>query len=101
MIEAKPLWAALYHSLTTMPARDYEYRRLSIYETFVSCAELTIEGNLLMSNKLVARERVELPTPAFSELTHPVFPTTSMVAVGLPNTGKYGDNATTVGDSRG
>ena len=31
--------------------------------------------------------RVEPPTPAFSELIAPVFPTTSMVAVGLPNTG--------------
>jgi predicted AlkP superfamily pyrophosphatase or phosphodiesterase len=35
--------------------------------------------------------------PAFSELSHPVFPTTSMVAVGLLNTGKYEENAGTVG----
>ncbi len=51
--------------------------------------------------KVVARDGVEPPTPAFSELTHPVFPTTSMVAVGLPNTGKYAENARTVGDCRG
>jgi hypothetical protein len=37
-----------------------------------------------------ASDRVEPPTRAFSELTHPVFPATSMVAVGLPNTGKDG-----------
>jgi hypothetical protein len=30
-----------------------------------------------------------------------VFPTTSMVAVGLPNTGKYDKNVMTVGDCRG
>jgi hypothetical protein len=50
---------------------------------------------------MVARDGVEPPTPAFSELTHPVFPTTSMVAVGLPNTGKYGESKRTVGDCRG
>jgi hypothetical protein len=38
---------------------------------------------------MVARDGVEPPTPAFSELTFPVFVTTSMVAGGLPNTGKY------------
>jgi hypothetical protein len=38
---------------------------------------------------MVARDGVEPPTPAFSELVVPVFPTTSMVDVGLPNTGKY------------
>jgi hypothetical protein len=32
--------------------------------------------------------RVEPPTPVFSELIFPVFPTTSRVAVGLLNTGK-------------
>jgi hypothetical protein len=37
---------------------------------------------------MVARDGVEPPTPAFSELNFPVFPTTSMVAVGLPNTGE-------------
>jgi len=37
----------------------------------------------------------------FSELIVPVFPTTSMVAVGLPNTGKYDKNVRTVGDCRG
>jgi hypothetical protein len=50
---------------------------------------------------MVARDGVEPPTPAFSELTHPVFPTTSMVAVGLPNTGKYDENGRIVGDCRG
>ena len=41
---------------------------------------------------LVAGEGVEPPTPAFSELVFPVFPTTSRVAVGLLNTGKYEKN---------
>ncbi len=47
----------------------------------------------------VARERLEPATPAFSELVFPVFPTTSTVALGLPNTGKYEESAITVGDS--
>jgi hypothetical protein len=34
------------------------------------------------------RNPFELATSGFSELIVPVFPTTSMVAVGLPNTGK-------------
>jgi len=50
---------------------------------------------------MVARDGVEPPTPAFSELIVPVFPTTSMVAVGLPNTGKYGKVGRIVGDYRG
>jgi hypothetical protein len=50
---------------------------------------------------MVARDGVEPPTPAFSELIVSVFPTTSMVAVGLPNTGKYDKNRGTVGDRRG
>jgi hypothetical protein len=50
---------------------------------------------------MVARDGVEPPTPAFSELIVPVFPTTSMVAMGLPNTGKYEKNEWIVGDSRG
>jgi hypothetical protein len=41
---------------------------------------------------MVARDGVEPPTPAFSELIFPVFPTTSRVAVGLLNTGKYEQN---------
>ncbi|SRR6266852_544291 len=49
----------------------------------------------------LARDRVEPPTPAFSELIVPVFPTTSMVAVGLLNTGKYEKNEWIVGDRRG
>jgi hypothetical protein len=51
--------------------------------------------------RMVARDGVEPPTPAFSELVFPVFPTTSMVAVGLPNTGKYEESARIVGDCRG
>jgi hypothetical protein len=47
---------------------------------------------------MVARDGVEPPTPAFSEFIFPVFPTTSMVAVGLPNTGKYAEEVKTVGD---
>jgi hypothetical protein len=47
------------------------------------------------------RNPFELATLGFSELIVPVFPTTSMVAVGLPNTGKYDKNKRTVGDRRG
>jgi predicted AlkP superfamily pyrophosphatase or phosphodiesterase len=43
----------------------------------------------------------ELATLGFSELIFPVFPTTSMVAVGLLNTGKYGQHGYIVGDCRG
>jgi hypothetical protein len=35
------------------------------------------------------------------ELIVPVFPTTSMVAIGLPNTGKYEKSEWNVGDCRG
>jgi hypothetical protein len=52
---------------------------------------------------MVARDGVEPPTPAFSELRFSVFPTTSKVAVGLLNTGKYGQHGwmwvIAVGDS--
>jgi hypothetical protein len=54
-----------------------------------------------ITRNVVARDGVEPPTPAFSELIVPVFPTTSMVAVGLPNTGRYDKNKRTVGDRRG
>jgi hypothetical protein len=37
----------------------------------------------------------------FSELIVPVFPTTSMVVVGLLNTGKYEEIKWIVGDRRG
>jgi len=47
------------------------------------------------------RYPLKLATLGFSELIVPVFPTTSMVAVGLPNTGKYDKNKRTVGDRRG
>ena len=50
---------------------------------------------------MVARDGVEPPTPAFSELIFPVFPTTSKVAVGLLSTGKYEENDRTVGDCCG
>jgi hypothetical protein len=50
---------------------------------------------------MVARDGVEPPTPAFSELIFPVFPTTSKVVVGLLNTGKYGQHGWIVGDRRG
>jgi hypothetical protein len=50
---------------------------------------------------MVARDGVEPPTPAFSELSFPVFPTTSRVAVGLLNTGKYVEDRRIVGDRRG
>ena len=60
-----------------------------------------MRGKLFNINALVARDGVEPPTPAFSVLTHLVFPTTSMVAVGLPNTGKYEENARAVGDCHG
>jgi len=50
---------------------------------------------------MVARDGVEPPTPAFSELGFPVFPTTSMVAVGLLNTGRYAKDGWIVGDYRG
>jgi hypothetical protein len=50
---------------------------------------------------MVARDGVEPPTPAFSERIFPVFPTTSSVAVGLPHTGKYGQDRWIVGDCRG
>jgi predicted AlkP superfamily pyrophosphatase or phosphodiesterase len=47
------------------------------------------------------RNPLELATLGFSELIFPVFPTTSMVAVGLLNTGKYEKNEWIVGDRRG
>src|ERR1700733_16300366 len=46
-------------------------------------------ATLSYEENMVARDGVEPPTPAFSELVFPVFPTTSRVAVGLLNTGKY------------
>ena len=101
MADAKPFWSALYQSVSLVDADDYEYRRSSICEMLTQFIGLIMLCTLLKTNNLVAREGVESTTPAFSELTHPVFPTTSMVAVGLPNTGKYGENERTVGDRRG
>ena len=99
--DAKPFWAVLYRSLNLMHAEDYEYRRLSIWEMSSRCYRLTMMAKYMHSIDLVAREGVEPPTPAFSELIFPVFPTTSMVAVGLLNTGKYEQHGWTVGDCRG
>jgi len=56
---------------------------------------------LYLIENMVARDGVEPPTPAFSELSFPVFPTTSKVAVGLLNTGKYGQDGWIVGDCPG
>src|ERR1051326_4729517 len=66
MVDAKPLWAALYQLLTSVDAGDYEYRRSSIYEVLIRCMRLRVEGNLFIFKELVAREGVEPPTPAFS-----------------------------------
>jgi hypothetical protein len=44
------------------------------------------------------RNPFELATSGFSELGFPVFPTTSMVAVGLLNTGRYAKDGWIVGD---
>jgi hypothetical protein len=43
----------------------------------------------------------ELATSGFSELVFPVFPITSMVAVGLLNAGKYGQERWIVSDCSG
>jgi hypothetical protein len=32
MADAKPFWSALYHLLTSVDTKDYEYRRSSIYK---------------------------------------------------------------------
>jgi len=55
----------------------------------------------MLEKNVVAGDGVEPPTPAFSELGFPVFLTTSKVAVGLPNTGKYDKDERIVGDCRG
>jgi hypothetical protein len=62
---------------------------------------LNCPGSSKFFGVMVATDGVEPPTPAFSELIFPVFPTTSMVAVGLLNTGKCEQNGRTVGDCRG
>jgi hypothetical protein len=66
MADAKPFWSALYQSLTTVTAEDYEHRRSSIYEISTGCVGLRMGGKLLHFIDLVAREGVEPPTPAFS-----------------------------------
>ena len=79
--------------------------RLPPCTTFQMRTESGLEGHRVESLKffgmMVARDGVEPPPPAFSELGFPVFPTTSRVAVGLPNTGKYDKNDGTVGDRHG
>jgi hypothetical protein len=67
-VDAKPLWAALYHSLNPMNTDDYEHRRLSIHEIPSRCNALTMRNKLLILDDLVAREGVAPPTPAFSGL---------------------------------
>jgi hypothetical protein len=47
------------------------------------------------------KDPLEPATSGFSELIVPVFPATSMVAVGLLNTGKYEKNEWIVSDRRG
>src|ERR1700730_14899169 len=101
MADAKPVWSALYQSLTSVDTEHYGYRRSSIYEMSTRCIGLRMRGKLLKVCDLVAREGVEPPTPAFSELAFPVFPTTSMEPGKLPNSGKYEKSARTVGDFRG
>ena len=63
----------------------------------VSCRQISA----MFFGMMVARDGVEPPTPAFSELRFSVFPTTSKVAVGLLNTRKYGQHGWIVGDCRG
>ena len=58
-------------------------------------------GGLVNAENLVARDGVGPPTPAFSELSFSVLPTTSRVAVGLLSTGKYVQDGWIVGDCRG
>jgi hypothetical protein len=93
--------AALYRSLSPTNTADYEYRTLSIHEIRAKCNGLTIINKRLLLIISLAREGVEPPTTAFSELIVPVFPRTSMVVVGLLNTGKYEKNEWIVGDRRG
>ena len=68
MADAKPFWSALYHSLTTVNAEDYEDRSSSIYKISTGCTASEIGGKLLRLLDMVARDGVEPPTPAFSGL---------------------------------
>jgi hypothetical protein len=69
--DAKPFWSALYHSVTLTDTEDYEYRRASIYEISTRCIGSRISGELLKVSHLLAREGVEPPTPALSDLVQP------------------------------
>jgi hypothetical protein len=44
MIDAKPLWAALYRCLNLVFADAYEYRKLSIRHNSARCDDLTMSG---------------------------------------------------------
>jgi hypothetical protein len=44
LVDAKPFWAALYHSLKLMTTEEYEDRRLSIYETSSECDGLIMRS---------------------------------------------------------
>jgi hypothetical protein len=72
---------------------------LCIRELRRSVRGCVLDCKYLPLRDMVAREGLEPPPPAFSELIFPVFPTTSRVAVGLLNTGKYEQHEWTVGDS--
>src|ERR1700730_7146085 len=76
MADAKPVWSALYQSLTSVDTEHYGYRRSSIYEMSTRCIGLRMRGKLLKVCDLVAREGVEPPTPAFSGFSLSVFLTT-------------------------
>src|SRR5215469_7916990 len=68
IVDATPLWAALYHSVNPIKREDYEHRRLSMYQILSRCDGLTIRNKRLILKCLVAREGVEPTTPAFSGL---------------------------------
>src|SRR5215471_13356331 len=65
-IDAKPLWAALYHSANPINTEDYEHRRSSMHQILSRCDGLIIRGKRLILGDLVARGGVEPPRPAFS-----------------------------------
>jgi hypothetical protein len=44
MAEAKPLWYALYHSVTLTETEDYEYRRSSIYKNIDAKYRINNDG---------------------------------------------------------
>ena len=44
MVDAKPFWSALYHSLTFVDPDDYEDRRSSIYKKIVAMYQIKNDG---------------------------------------------------------